>query len=216
MATITPTLLIPEYLQPGLASGLLWRDGGVIRDNAGRLVKMLDEVKTFRPPRGKGKIVVITVVVVAAATSAIYVYTQFNRKARLARKLAKVDKTIQTSVAEHHSELTRADVQSIRDSIDEFLRASEQRPYQNVTLILPDDASRMLIGFAEALHSFSAKLNELPGSVESVPALEFSPGTPQLLPLLETIRAQLAYQERNWPTPPPTPPPLQLDPQSEG
>ena len=215
MATVTPTLFIPETIQQGLKSGLLWRDGGVIRDNAGRLVKMLDEVKTFRP-KGKGKVLIITFTVVAAAAGAIFLYTRLNRKARLARKLAKVDKTIQTSVAEHHSELTRDDLLSIRDSIDEFLRATEQRAYQNVTLILPDDASRMLIGFAEALHSFSAKLNELPGSVGPAPALEFSQGTPQLLPLLETIRAQLAYQERNWPTPPPTTPPIHLDPQIEG
>ncbi|MBI3838447.1 MAG: hypothetical protein HY288_11005 [Planctomycetia bacterium] len=200
MPIINITFKVSEEIARGLADGSYRLLGVVVRDNSGRVVKMLSPlVKAPRAIKGNPKIAIGAVVAAVAAGSAILVYTRFNRKARLARHLAKVDKAIQATMAEHPSGLTRDDLRNIRASIDDFLRATEERAYQDITLSLPEDASRTLIAFAGALRSFSAELTALSRSVEPVPELLAPDRAPELLPLLGAIQAQLAYQDRNWP-----------------
>ena len=50
----------------------------------------------------------------------------------------------------------------------------------------------MLVAFAEALRSFSSRLNALGNQTEPIPDLRLAPDT-SLVPLLKEMRAQLDY-----------------------
>lgn len=201
MPLVDMTLKLSNEIAVGLADGRYELFGSVLRDNSGRVVKMLKPAvrHSTRAARSNPKLAVAAIAVGAVAGAAIYVRSRFTRKARLARRLAKVDFAIKSAVAEHAAELTRDDLHRIRDSIDEFLQLADGESYPNAAVVLTDDAKRLLVGFAEALRSFSVELNRLSWSAEAAPSLPVC-GNTELVPLLKAIRGQLDYQERNWPT----------------
>lgn len=201
MPFIQITFKVSEEIARGLADGRYRLFGAVVRDNSGRVVKMLQPILTqstraTRMPR----IAIAAVAVAAVAGGAIYLGSRLTRKARLTRQLAKVDRAIQPILVEHRTELTRDDLCRIRTSIDAFLRATDDSAYHGVSLTLPDDAKRTLIAFAEALQSFSVEVQAIGHLTEPVPELPLTPVALELVPILKSIHAQLAYQDRNWPT----------------
>lgn len=122
--------------------------------------------RSARAGRSNPKIAIAALAVASAAGAAFYVSSRFTRKGRLARELAKVDRTIQKTLTEHPTELTRDDLAAIRGSIDDFLTFTENHEYEGVTLDISTDARRMLVDFAEALRSFSNRLRELSSQKE--------------------------------------------------
>lgn len=200
MPLLDVTLKLSEEIACGLADGRYQLFGSVVRDNAGRVVTMLEPVvrRSARAARSNPKVAIAALAVAGAAGAAVYVGSRFTRKARLTRELAKVDRTIQATLTEHPAELTRDDLRTIRASIDNFLAFTENQQYGEVALDVSAEARRMLVAFAEALRSFSSRLNALGHQKEPVPELRVAPDT-SLLPLLSAMRTQLDYQERNWP-----------------
>ena len=201
MPLVDMTLKLSEEIAVGLADGRYELFGSVLRDNSGRVVKMLKPVvrHSALAARSNPKLALAAIAAGAVAGAAIYVGSRFTRKARLARRLANVDFAIKSAVSEHATELTRDDLYRIRDSINEFLELADSESYPDATVVLTDDARRLLLGFAEALRSFSAELNRLSASSEPAPNLAVGDNT-ELVPLLKVICGQLDYQERNWPT----------------
>ncbi|HEX5445731.1 MAG TPA: hypothetical protein VFW87_18025 [Pirellulales bacterium] len=200
MPLVDVTLKLSEEIACGLVDGRYQLFGSVVRDNAGRVVTMLEPVvrRSARAARSNPKVALAAVAVAGAAGAAVYVGSRFTRKARLTRELAKVDRTIQKTLTEHPRELTRDDLMTIRGSIDHFLTVSENQQYDGVILEVSADARRMLVAFTEALQSFSSRMNKLGHQTEPVPELKLAPDT-GLLSILEAMRTQLDYQARNWP-----------------
>lgn len=200
MPLLDITVKLSEEIACGLADGRYQLFGSVVRDNAGRVVTMLEPLvrRSARAARSNPKVAIAALAVAGAAGAVIYVGSRFTRKSRLTRELAKVDRAIQATLTEHPTELTRDDLRAIRASVDDFLKFTENQQYEGVMLDVSTDARRMLVAFAEALRSFSSRLRELGCQKEPVPELKrIEDG--KLLPLLNAIRLQLDYQERNWP-----------------
>jgi hypothetical protein len=200
MPLLDVTLQLSEEIACGLAAGRYQLFGSVVRDNAGRVVTMLEPAlkQSARAARSNPKIALAALAVAGVAGAVVFVGSRCTRKARLTRELAKVDQTIQATLTEHPKELTCDDLRTIRASIDDFLTFTDHPHYEAVSLEVSPDARRMLAAFAEALRSFSSRLNALGDQKEPVPELKVAPDT-SLLPLLSAMRAQLDYQERNWP-----------------
>jgi hypothetical protein len=201
MPFVTITCHVSEQLAREIASGGGTLLGLVTDANNGRVIKWLTPIagKSSRVLKANRYIIIGAVVVAAAAGGTAYAYTRLNRKSRLATQLADVNRTAQEILQEHPTELTRDDLCRIRESIDQFLRFSEQRRYSTVSLKVPEDSKRILIAFADALRAFSEKLNTLAQSCEAIPEIGSMSNPADLRALLAAIRSQIEYQDRHWP-----------------
>src|SRR5437660_1711677 len=114
MAATTITFHVPQEIARGLATGRYHLFGGVIRNSAGRVVKMLDPVSrsASRLAKGNPKLAIAALAVVVVAGGVMLVSTRFSKKTRLARQLAAVDGALKATIAKRPSlELTRDDLQ---------------------------------------------------------------------------------------------------------
>ena len=202
MATTTITFHVPQEIARGLASGRYQLFGGVVRNNAGRLVKMLDPVSrsASRFAKGNPKLAAVALAVVIAASGAILVSNRLSKRARLGRRLAAIDAAFKSVVRNRPSlELTRDDLRELKTSIEDFLQLTNSPAYREVKLAVHESERQILLEFADALRSFSAKLVSASPQQEPVP--ELPPATsPELVPIVDAIWRQLDYQQRHWPS----------------
>ena len=81
MANLNVVFDVPKWVKAGLESGKLRVFGGVVRDNAGRIVHHLSEAARHAPPKG-GKLAIAAVVVAAAAGGGYLLWRRCSRKGK--------------------------------------------------------------------------------------------------------------------------------------
>jgi hypothetical protein len=161
MATTTITFHVPHKVAQGLASGRYQLFGGVVRNNAGRVVTMLDPLSrsASRLAKLNPKLAIAGVAIVAVAGGLIFMSTRFSKRTRLARRLAAVDVALKATIANGPAlELTRDELQQLHASIGDFLRLTTSRGYRTVRLAIDEGQRQNLRAFAEALRSFTSNL----------------------------------------------------------
>lgn len=203
MPTTPPTTFdLPKEIAAGLVSGKYRLFGGVVRDQAGHVVKMLDPVsgRLSRLAKVNPKLTITAGVVGALiGVGSAMAWTRFNKKARLGRQLAAVDSALKATIAKRPSlEFTRDDLQELQARIGEFLHLTSSEEYRTVRLTIDESARKNLIAFAEALRLFSTELASEALLQEPVPELP-SGTSHDPLPLVDAIWRQLEYQQRHWP-----------------
>lgn len=172
----------------------------MIRDGGGRIVRILEPVarSLARSGRSNRQLVVVAAAVGIglAAMGALHAHKRLNRKARLARKLARIDRALSAAIrGKEDAELTRSDLDRLRRRIDEVL---SMPGIESATPALPENDARRLLDLAEALRQFSETLRRLSRGAEPVPELPAEPA-PTLTAVARALRDQLGYQQRNWP-----------------
>jgi hypothetical protein len=201
---ITKTFDVPPEIARGLASGKYLLFGGVVRDNDGHVVKMLDPVSksAFRFAKRNPKLALAAVALVVIAGGAIFLARRFSKRARLARRLAALDVSLNATIANRPSQgLTRDDLRELEASISEFLRLAKSPEYEKVRLAIDETDKRKLLAFGKALRSFSSVLASEASSGGPEPLPELPPAmTQDVLPFVDAIWQQLNYQQRHWPT----------------
>src|SRR5579875_675058 len=117
MAVLDVVFEAPKWVDAGVRSGELQVFGGVVRDNAGRIVFMLRDASRRAPRLGRGKFVIA-----AAAGGGYFLYRRYSRKGRTLAALESVESTI-TAYLGHARErrLTRGDVEALAAALQTFL-----------------------------------------------------------------------------------------------
>lgn len=91
MAVLHVVFEVPKWVEAGVGSGELQIFGGVVRDNAGRIVFMLREASRRALRLGGGRLFLGAVVVAAAAGGGYLLYRHYSRKGRTLAALERCD-----------------------------------------------------------------------------------------------------------------------------
>jgi len=196
MPTTTVKFRIPPDIA-GQIGGRYHLFGGVVRDNAGRVVRMLEPMArdAGQAARKDLRVAVVALAVAAVAGGSVYLYTRLNKRARLARKLEQVDEALAPGM--RNAELTKEDLATLRNAIADFLNVATSATYRDVRLSVPQVELQKLRTLAAALAEFSAGLRSTKDDDPAPPALPDE--SSDLLSLLASVRDQVEYQTRRWP-----------------
>ena len=198
MAAATITFRIPADIATRLGADCSLF-GGAIRESSGLIVKMLDLVarNLCRAARSNRRLVVVAAAVGIglAPIGALYAHRRLNKKARVARRFARVDDALSAAIrGKHDAELTRRDLDRLRSSLGNILSIPG---LEAAMPPLSKTDTGPLLGLAEALRQFSERLRSLGHVTEPVPKLPSEPA-PQLTVVARALRDQLEYQQRHW------------------
>src|SRR5579875_495142 len=188
MAVLDVVFEAPKWVDAGVRSGELQVFGGVVRDNAGRIVFMLRDASRRAPRLGRGKFVIA-----AAAGGGYFLYRRYSRKGRTLAALESVESTI-TAYLGHARErrLTRGDVEALAAALQTFLDHLRKPEFSDVQLSLPKDGYEKLQDFLRSLHAFNRAAHEERPALPTPPAAITHGGS--LEPLLDELLRQVRYQ----------------------
>jgi|GEM_PF-3361614 hypothetical protein len=193
MAVLDVVFEVPKWVDAGVRSGELQVFGGVVRDNAGRIVFMLRDASRRAPRLGRGKFVIVAVVIAAAAGGGYFLYRRYSRKGRTLAALESVESTI-TAYLGHARErrLTRGDVEALAAALQTFLDHLRKPEFSDVQISLPKDVYEKLQDFLRSLHAFNHAAHEEHPALPTPPAAITHGGS--LEPLLDELLRQVRYQ----------------------
>lgn len=198
MNTTTVTFRVPSDISRGLAAGQYHLFGGVVRDNAGRVVNMLDPIArnageaAKRNPKG-ALIAVATLVVVGGG---IMLYKGMTRRARLLKPLELVDEKVRNRFSSETVTMKREELLSIRSLLSRFLDLTNDSRFRSIELRVSPEQLNGLRSFAEILTTVSKQIRENADSAEAIPEGEMPDN---LVDLVQYMTRQIDYQNRNWP-----------------
>lgn len=194
MAVLEVVFEVQKWVEAGVRSGELQVFGGVVCDNAGRIVFMLREASRRAPRLGRGKLVIVAVVIAAAAGGGYFLYRRYSRKGRTLAALESVETTL-TAYLGHARErrLTLGDVDALAAALATFLDYLRKPEFRDVQISLPNDVYEKLGDFLRSLHAFNQAAHEEHPALPTPPAAITDGGS--LEPLLDELLRQVRYQE---------------------
>jgi len=186
---------VPKWVEAGVASGRLQIFGGVVRDNAGRIMHHLSEA-ACRAPRlsGGGKLAIVAVAVAAVAGGGYLLYRRYSRKGKSLAALELVESAMTAYLGQaRERSLTLDDVEDLADALATFLDHLRKPEYRDAQISVPNDVHEKLRDFLRSLRAFNqAAHKQLPALPQ--PPLAVSEYT-SLETLLDGLLGQVRYQQ---------------------
>lgn len=189
MADLNVVFDVPKWVEAGVASGKLQVFGGVVRDNAGRIVHHLSEA-ACRAPRG-GKLAIVALAVAAAAGGGYLLYRRYSRKGKTLAALELVESAM-TVYLDHAREgkLTLDEVEALSDALGTFLNHLRKPEFRDAQIIVSNDVQEKLRDFLRSLRAFNQAAHK------KLPALPKPPSAVSKYISLETLLDELFEQVR--------------------
>jgi len=207
---------VPKWVEMGLRSGSFKISGGVVRDNAGKIVHILQE-GTKIAPQLRGPLILAGLAAVAVAGIGYYLYSR-------SKKRTSESPTIDPDAFEQAIRIYCENVKKQRVSLDEirqlsselqrFINLMESPDFQDAEISIDNtDALEKLRDFHHFLRTFNLKLREEKQTTKEVPpalatydtlvmgrdgVISAYLASSHTLDLTRQLREQLRFQEEVW------------------
>lgn len=123
MSNINVTFKVPTWVNAGLRSGQLQLFGGVIRDNAGKIVYHLKGGMEQAAKSGNGKVLIAVGAVTALAVGGYFIYKKFNKKEAASDKGIKLQKKMsEYLISASQQDFSLANIQTLSSEISAFMK----------------------------------------------------------------------------------------------
>lgn len=209
---------VPKWVKKGLDNGSFQRSGGVIRDNAGRIVHFLKE-GTGRTPQLPGPLILAGLAAVAVVGIGYYLYSR-RKKERMSESptidLDAFEKAIRTYYESAKKQrLSLAEIRQLSSELQKFINLMESSDFQDAEISIDNtDALEKLRDFHNFLRAINLKLQEEQQITKEVPpalatydtlvmgtngVISAHPTSSNTLDLTRQLREQLRFQEAVWP-----------------
>jgi hypothetical protein len=196
VANLTVMLEVPKWVEVGVRSGSLNIFGGVVRDNAGRIVYMLKEGTRMVPRLARGRLLLVGLGVAVAAGISYAIYKRVSNKGRTLGTLESVEKAILTySKHAKDQHLSLDNVRQLSSELQAFIDLMESPEFQDTKITIDVDSAQKLKDFYDSLRAFNLKIREEKRIAKDVP---LALATLEPCELTKQLREQLRFQEEIW------------------
>ncbi|MFQ3789626.1 hypothetical protein [Halomonas sp. A29] len=126
MSNINVIFNVPTWVETGLKSGQLHLFGGVIRDNAGKIVYHLKGGVEQAAKSGNGKVLIAVGAVTALAVGGYFIYKKFNKKEAASGEGEKLqEKMSEYLIAASQQDFSLANIQALSKEISTFMKSCD-------------------------------------------------------------------------------------------
>lgn len=198
MAQVAVLFDVPKWIAAGIRTGRLRLFGGVVRNNAGHVVRMLKEgSKTARFGGSTGA----AGLVLAAAALGYGIYRRFGSKAKVLDALEAVERAMLTyASAAQAQRLTVDHIRGLASELQNLMTTMASPEFRDANFALDAEAANKLREFYASLRTFNVRLRGQGSQGLEVPQLV---ATPDLRELAHSINEQLIFQHTLLPAPVP-------------
>ena len=218
MAKLDMLFEVPKWVGIGLRSDSFKISGGVVRDNAGKIVHILQE-GTKIAPRLPGPLILAGLAAVAVAGIGYYLYSR-SKKGRTSESptidLYAFEQAIRTYCESAKKQsLSLDEIRQLSSELQRFINLMESSDFQDAEISIDNaDALEKLRDFHNFLRTFNLKLQEEKQTTKEVPPtlatydtlvmgrngiISAHPASSNTLDLTRQLREQLRFQEEVWP-----------------
>jgi hypothetical protein len=171
MAQLRVLFDVPKWIEVGVKTGQLSIFGGIVRNNAGRIVYMLKEgTRLARFARGPWALPALAVA--AAAGVGYGIYKLLSDRPKALEELEAVDRAILTyGSAAHAQRLNVEEIRSLAAELQNLIAAMESPELKDAAFDLDAEAADKLREFYASLRSFNMRLKEEVKRTREVPQL---------------------------------------------
>ena len=218
MAKLNMLFEVPKWVAMGLGDGSFRISGGVVRDNAGKIVHILQEGAKITP-RLPGPLVLAGLAAVAAAGIGYYLYSQSKKRRTSETPTINRDafeQAIRTYCESAKKQrLSLDEIQQLASELQQFINLMESPDFQDAEISIDNtDAIEKLRDFHNFLRTINLKLQEEQQITKEVPpalatydtlvmgtdgVISAHPASSNTLDLTRQLREQLRFQEAVWP-----------------
>ena len=193
-AMLNKTFEVPEWVEIGVESGTHKIFGGVVRDNAGKIVHFLRESTSDASVVRDRRVLIGIGVVVVVSAAAYYAYRKLSKRESMLAQLKNVEKSSYGYLeSAKNRRLSLQEVRQLASDIQKLIKIMEQ---SNFVSINDPDALQKLRDFHTSVRNFNLQLQDGGKITANVPpALE----TDSVTDLTRQLLGQLRFQEHHWP-----------------